>query len=494
MLSRLYRSNKVRQVFYTLCCGIFLADPLISQEFEPGVIDPFQSQLPVSLWNDIDTDSSSTLMREATPANSLAINRLRVILALAQSFPSLTPDNSNEINSARLNMLINHGVLDAAEALAQTMNWYSPVIRAEVETISLLTTRPDRYCARLLAKQYIEFEQGFSIYCMVRSNQWQEAIDIFKDTSETYETLRKTTLHRFLELDGDNNPILDEPWKTLPNPFDFILDEAFGRPRGEAELPPSYTYYAREIGSSPLAELEFTEKLVRWGALPENVLFASYRNYSGEQMGKIYQRTKIAKEMSLIDVNDPPKNFNKLINDAIIVFSDAGLLQPFASQIAPNLAKINLEDIGDKSLKNKIIRLSLLGRWSKMEWSKSVPRDDFPLILAFALRHPDIEFNDLLNTKLPTKQARVIHTAFILDRTEIQEQKESGDDKLIEIEKVQLEKSAGEEILLALNILEDFVAQKEEDLVRAFHVLYQSGQDQIARDIAIHMLFGGQTP
>ena len=469
---------KTLRAIITSVLLITVANTVLAQDnVEPGIVDPFRSQLPVSLWNDGRISQINAALRGAKPSSIPPINRARAIIALAQSRPALSPESSEILSGARLNLLFNHGVLDAAEALSNQFVWYPITIRTEVEKIALLTTRPDQYCAQILAKKFSEIEIGMSIYCFSRGNQWPKAVETYEMTKDSIYDLRRETLARFLELDEPTSSLLDEPWTEIPSPIDFVLDESFGRPRGEKHLPPAYAYFAREIGTNPHIELELTEELAKNGALPNNVLFATYKKYYPTQFSNAAKRAEISNNIAKLDMKSLPDDFRNQLNEAIDFFGENNLLEAFATQMAPYFSKIDLSQIQNISTRNTIIRLGLLGGWSAESWGAYIAKDDFVLSMAFKILHPDIEIDYPLNNNLPTKAARVIQKAFF----ETEPQFES----II---------SPGEELLKAFNILSNIALYNDTEVTRSFQVLKTFGQTQLAKEVAMNILFGGPTP
>ncbi len=435
---------------------------------EPGIINTFSSKLPVALWNDDDSELITERLVNARPGIFSEINKLRIALALSSSTPRLSKDAHNMVFAGRLNLLYNFGMIDGAEALAQQVDWFNVEVRRMVEPISLLSSRPENYCTKLLANQFAEIQPGMKIYCFVRDNNWPAAQRLFDENEYQFDEVRRNTLERFLFSD-ENIQSVDEPWKELPRPIDFVIDESFGRPRGEAILPPAYAYFVRELGTNNQSALELTEDLTRSSSLPANVAFSAYRHYTGQIEREASQRAQLIQNLeSDFDLNTPKGH--EVISEIYYSFSSAALLDSVAPQLAPYFNKTNFQSLNNASTRNTILRIALLGGWSQEEWREFLPRNDADLMLAFNIRH---ENSAETVTNLNSKSRE------ILSQVDFEFQRSPADPI-----------PSGLDLIYALDVIENYFTADTDVVVEAFQALIKAGQREAAKNIAISLLFG----
>lgn len=437
---------------------------------EPGLISSKQSGLPSQLWTEESGIKMARLIEGTQSARWPAINRILMIVDLSQSEPAMAPEASEILGAARLNYLWSNGALDAAEALAKLYDWKSPTIRAEVENIALLSTRPDRYCDKLLSKEFTEIQNGLLIFCLTRANEYDKALKEFERIRPNLDSDREALLMRFLDID-EEDPLRDAPWIELPPPFEFVLDESIGRPRGLKHLPPAYAYFSRESGVTPRSDLEITEELVHLGALPPKVLIAAYQSNDAADSGGAWGRAQAWQALNRLDNQSNEAEILDVLVTCWDRFSQNQMEQLFATEAIEKLKPYRPENFKNNDLKQLYVRTSVLGGWSETEWQDLIPREDAILMLGFLLRHPelDVKPNQIFaNSPL----ARIIKPAFFGDSIEPLEAK-----------------SFGEAIWQSLYVIDRYREHPEFQVSGAFQSLQISGLDNEARTIAVTLLF-----
>lgn len=446
-----------------------------SADQEPGLVTSEQSGLPSQLWNEESAGKMARLIEGTQSARWPVINRLYMIVDLSQSEPALREDASEVLGAARLNYLWSNGALDAAEALANLYDWYLPTIRSQVETIALLSTRPDRYCDGLLAEEYSEIQNGMTVYCLTRADRYDDAVAEFERIRPNLDPDRDALLMRFLDLDEDD-PLRDEPWIELPQPFEFVLDESIGRPRGLKHLPPAYAYFSRESGVTPRSDLEITEELVHLGALPTQVLIAAYQTNDAAESGGAWGRAQAWQELNRLSADSSEADIFQALTTAWDRFTQNQMEQIFAKDAGEKLSIFTPENFENPALQQLYVRTAVLGDWSKMAWQDLIPREDATLMLGFLLRHPELNVKPnqiFANSPL----ARIIKPAFFGDPIDPLEAR-----------------SFGEAIWQSLYVVDHYQEHPEFQVSGAFQSLRISGLDEEARDIAVTLLFDENSP
>ncbi len=442
---------------------------------EPGLVSSDQTGLPSQLWINETAPKMARLIEGTKSADWPYINRLYMMVDLSESEPALLPEQSMLLGASRLNYLWSNGALDAAEALSKLYEWDVPIVRSQVEIIALLSTRPEQYCKGLIAGDYEEIQNGMKIFCLTRADRYEEAIALFEEQTPYLGLERKRLLERFLDLDEDD-PLRDEPWIELPNPFEFVLDESIGRPRGLKHLPPAYAYFSRESGVTPRSDLEITEELVHLGSLPAPVLFAAYRENPSAESGGAWGRAEVIQWLDALDKDSTEVEIARVISTGLERFGQIHMSQYFAEEAGEKLSIYNPQNFNNEAFIQNFIRLAVLGDWCKANWRELIARDDPVLMLGFLLRHPEIELspNQIF---VNTPASRIIKPAFFGDTIK------------------PLEASAfGEAIWQSLYVINGFNQHPEYQVSGAFQSLRLSGLDEAARSIAINLLFDEQSP
>ncbi len=452
---------------------VALAEGPAGPNHEPGLLTSAQTGMPAALWIDETTGRVANLMQQTDPAELPSNNALLMSLTLSESYPALNAANHEILGTARLNFLWRSGALDAAEELSKLYSLESPLIRSEVETIALLSTRPESYCEGLIADEYQEIQNGMKVYCYVRADNYEAALAEFEEISPRLSTQRRALLERFLDINEDD-PLRDQPWIELPPPFEFVLDEAIGRPRGLKQLPPAYNYYSRESGVTPRSDLEISEELAHLGALPPAVLFAAYRDNQAAESGGAWGRAQAVQWLDALDEVSDEAEIERVLTAGHERFSANDTEQLFAQESREKLIVYDPLQFNNKALAQDYVRMAVLGGWSKPEWQPLINRNNPDLMLAFLLAQPQIDVDASLiftNSAL----ARIIKPAFF-----------GSDFDPLEA------KSFGEAIWQSVFVIDNYKAHPEYQVSGAFQSLIISGLEDDARSIAIALLLSDQ--
>ncbi len=450
------------------------SNPELQRSSEPGLLTPSQTGLPETLWIDDTAHSMVRIVSETKAGNLPLINSLLLRINLSESTPALLPGNSETLGAAKLKYLLNIGALDAAEALVALYDLQSPFIRAEAETIALLSTRPEQYCQGLLAGEYEEIQNGMKIYCLARNSEWEKAAQELEELAPRLSPERLALLKRFLDLDNQADPMRDEPWIALPPSFEFVLDESLGRPRGLVRLPPAYFYFSRESGVTPRTDLEITEELVFLGSLPMPNLFAAYRAKSSAESGGAWGRAEVVEWLDKVDKNTSETELLKILEAAHERFGSVGLERFFAIEAKDSLRKFDPATFENLELRNAFLRMGILGGWSHPNWSVLIPTNQPDMMLAHMLTLPesDVQPNQVF-TMSPI--GRIVKDAFFSDNIDPLEAQAFGD-----------------AIWQSLFVIDQYTLHPEHMVAGAFQSLSISGLDLESRQIAIAYLLMDQ--
>ncbi|PCJ75563.1 MAG: hypothetical protein COA53_06615 [Rhodobacteraceae bacterium] len=440
-----------------------------------GLLSPSLTGFSAALWGDMPASEIAELLtsfpNEGTPEARSLFRRL----LLAQANPAPDDHQTGLVLQARVSRLLNIGALDAAEALLGLTPVTNPAIFQQKFDVAILTNRTREVCDALKASPAISDDLSARVFCLARGGDWNAAAITLSLGAGigAIDPAREEMLIRFLDpelFEGEPDPIPPNPMGIM----DFVLREAVLLPRPAGLMPLPYLY--RDIGPrAPLrARIEASERLVKAGSLPSNLLFAAYREGKAAASGGVWGRANSVQTLDKALNEGSMENLSRAITDTYSELSNADLLNAMAEEYAEKLAALEYSpDYANARL--PVLDLLHLANISNVTWAEGAELNGKrQLALAIVTQAPLIidptgsamqqSIVNGLNGPLPDSPA----AARLLTLLE--------------------ENRQGQAILASLRLLSGGALADPEGVKTGLYVLVAAGQSEVARRIAVQIL------
>ncbi len=256
-----------------------------------GLLAPSVTGFAPDFWGPTATRDIVTLINGAEISRYPALQQLLEQLLLAELAPPIDSDLSGVLFLARIDKLLDMGALDQAAELMARAGQKSPDIFRRQFDVSLLLGSEDRACQAMRDNADIAPTMTARVFCLARGGDWMAAAL----TLETGRALGFISaeddelLARFLDPEFfDGNQDLAAP--TRPSPLIFRLYEAIGQPLPTHDLPRAFAHADLRDNTGWKFRLEAAERLVRSGAISENLLFQLYTDRQAAASGGVWDR------------------------------------------------------------------------------------------------------------------------------------------------------------------------------------------------------------
>lgn len=475
---------RVRAV--ALVLGSLIAQPLIAQDASSsvqqqtlpgidgsalGLLPSRATGLPTDLWSSSGAARVVSDIRSIKGTGTPSARALFERLMLAEAIP---PDgDTGDVLAARIEALLALGSLDAAEAMLAR----APIDAADPKIISLaldiaaLTNRSGPACARLAARPGLTPSLAHTIWCKARHGEWPVA----KLTLTTASALGQfdPVLTDHLKWFLDNEEF--EPTTELPMPepmtaLAFALRESTGQVRPSGLLPLAWLDGDLSGNRTLRARLAAAEDLARGGVLPPSVLFSAYRTGSPAASGGIWGRSQAVQDLDTALLSNDPHTVLAALHEMDAQLAPLGLRAAAAREYGASLGAIPVGEADD--LMAQYMLLDGRGAGARAWMPDPAPYTDR---VAFAIQiSPPLPMQDQAPRRDHDILARAIYQAFTAP---IDQPVPAGE--------------TGETLLDALRILDAGTSVEPDDLRRALLLTRRTGQERLARSIAVETLFLG---
>ncbi|MEM9230281.1 MAG: hypothetical protein AAGB10_11810 [Pseudomonadota bacterium] len=311
-----------------------------------GLLPPEASGLPADLWNGASALRVRSLLLSNRPSGVPAARALFRKILLAQTDPPVGSGPGNRVLLARIDVLMDSGMLTEAEDLLRTGNLIDAALFRRAFDLALLTDQSDRRCKQLRDSPALSPTLPARVYCLARLGDWSAAaltLNLGREVG-SITAGEEQLLARFLdpaEFEDTPEVIVAQPLTTL----DFILREAVGLPRPTTTLPLAFlTVDTAE--TSPLRDrIQANERLVREGALPGAMLFASYREGTPAASGGVWDRMAAVRDLDTAFATQDTAEVAHLLPGVDAQFSALQLRPALAETYARQLAALPSDEM-----------------------------------------------------------------------------------------------------------------------------------------------------
>ncbi len=272
-----------------------------------GLLSGAITGLPPTLWSASPEATLVTLVGAASVETLPAVQDLLVTLMLAEADAPEGGGATGHLFLARVDKLLDMGALDPAQALLAASGPTTPERFRRFFDVSLLTGTEDAACAMMRDQPGLAPTFPARIFCLARTDDWQAAAL----TLGTARALGEITEEEDLLLSVFLDPAFGEEMGTLapptrPSPLVFRMREAVGEAMLTARLPLAFAHADLRPTAAWRNQMAAAERLIRTGALEENVLQALYTARVPSASGGIYDRARAFQAFDVaFDGGDP---------------------------------------------------------------------------------------------------------------------------------------------------------------------------------------------
>ncbi|AJE47345.1 hypothetical protein [Celeribacter indicus] len=436
-----------------------------------GLLPASATGLPRDLWG---TSAAADLARRITAVSSRpdllpASRRLLNTLILAELDPPIETDRDGRLFLARIDALLNQGLLDEADALMERAGLTTPEIFRRAFDTKLLLGTEDAACRKLSRTPGLSPTLQTRVFCLARGGDWGAAA-LTLESGEALGLIRPdqgALLARFLDpelFEGD--PPLPVP--DHPTPLSFRLMEAIGEPLPTAALPLAFAQSDLRDTVGWKARATAAERLARVGALSPNRWLGIWSEHLPAASGGIWDRIEALQRFETALSTNDPGAVSRALPPAWEAMRAAGLQTVFADLFAPRLARLPLSGEGARIAFDVAMLSPEYERIAK-DWSG--PLDD-----GQALRKAIA----LGEVPTPPRQSSPAARAIVLGF------RSSGIP--VRLSTLVEERRLGEAILRAVELLEGGAAGDLDELSDAIQFFRAVGLEATARRAALELL------
>ncbi|MEX3015141.1 hypothetical protein [Gymnodinialimonas hymeniacidonis] len=339
-----------------------------------GLLPASITGLPRGLWGTSETETLARLMR-AQPVQGLpAMQNFTEVLALAELDPPFgAPAEGSELFLARLDLLLDRGALDPAQALMERAGPTQEGLFRRWFDVSLLTDHSDRACAAMNANPDIAPTFPARIFCMARGGDWSAAA-LSLGTGEALGEITEEEgdlIARFLdpELFEDEPPL--PPDATL-TPLEFQMRMAIAQRPDMTGLPLAFLYADLSPLAGWRAQLDAAERLTRSGAIAPQEWLAIYTSQAPSASGAVWDRVEALQALDAALLAGDPVETSRRLAPAWAAMQEAGLEVAFADIYGERLLRTPLVDEAGILAR----RVGLLSPLYEQVAQSSVPQDE----------------------------------------------------------------------------------------------------------------------
>ncbi|MEJ6394694.1 hypothetical protein V8J82_15615 [Gymnodinialimonas sp. 2305UL16-5] len=309
-----------------------------------GLLPNTITGLPAGLWGTSRTEDLARLMRAQPIVGLPAMQSFTQRLALAELDPPRdAPPEGSELFLARLDMLLDRGALDPAQALMERAGPTEPSVFRRFFDVSLLTGHGQRACAVMNANPDIAPTFPARIFCLARGGDWSAAA-LSLDTGEVLGRITEDEadlIARFLDPElFEGEPPL--PPDTNLTPLEFQMRMAIAERPDASGLPLAFVHADLNVLAGWRAQLDAAERLTRSGAIAPQQWLAIYTAQTPSASGAVWDRVGALQAFDAALLAGDPAETSARLGPAWTAMEEAGLEVAFAEIYADRLLRLPL--------------------------------------------------------------------------------------------------------------------------------------------------------
>ena len=316
-----------------------------------GLLPPELTGLPRTLWAGSEEETLITWLNAEKMDGLPAMQDLLKTMLIAEADPPIGASASGSLFQARIDKLLDIGAIEPAQALLEQADADTPDLFRRWFDVALLTGSEDNACRVLQTRIDVAPTYAARIFCLARGGDWAAAAlslnthRALGDISEQEEAL----LSRFLDPElYEGEPALGPPERI--SPLIFRLREAIGERMTTNRLPRAFAHADLHNQVGWKSQLEAAERLARYGAISDNILFSLYTSRRPSASGGVWDRADAIQDFEVALSDRDPAEISATLPAAWDAMKFVKTEIAFAHAYGPALVDIELSgdavDIG----------------------------------------------------------------------------------------------------------------------------------------------------
>ncbi len=308
-----------------------------------GLLPPSATGLPRRLWGPGDPAEIARLIRAEAVETLPAGQALLRTLMLAEADPPDAAPNSSEMLLARVDKLLDLGLVEEAGALLSQAGTASPELFRRAFDVSLLLGQETDACTAMRERPDVAPTFPARIFCLARGGDWNAAALTLGTTRALGQITEdeEALLSRFLDPDlYEGEDPLRPPQR--PTPLVFRMHEAVGEPLPSGTLPRAFAHADLRTTSGWKAQVEAAERLARTGALDANRLLGLYTERRPAASGGVWERVDAVQKLDTAVKSGDPGAVARALPPAWERMNEAGLAPALAALYGEEVARLPL--------------------------------------------------------------------------------------------------------------------------------------------------------
>ena len=352
-----------------------------------GLLSPAETGLPPALWGPADPAEIARRIRAETVDTLPAGHALLARLLLAEADPPPATGGSGELLLARIDKLLDLGLVEEATALVAQAGMATPELFRRAFDVALLTGEEDRACAEMRARPDIAPTIPARVFCLARGGDWAAAA-LTLGTARALEQItpeEEALVSRFLDPElSDGAPPLQPPERVTP--LNFRMHAAIGEPLSSSALPRAFAHADLLPTAGWKAQIEAAERLARTSALAPERLIALYAERRPAASGGVWERAEAVQRLDRALAARDTEAVATVLPTAWEEMRGAGLGHVLGAVYGPRLVALDLPSEASALA----FRIALLSPDYEDVATAWTPRDDEENLLIAVARGLDL--------------------------------------------------------------------------------------------------------
>lgn len=359
-----------------------------------GTISSTSLGLPAAPWGDISALRARQIVADAHPGQTPAAQKLFRDLLLMAAEPPIGAGASNALLLARIDRLMEAGLLADAEALITRAGVTDPEMFRRAFDIGLLTGRIEDVCARLRRSPTLSPTLPARVYCLAQTGEWAAAdltLSLGRGVSGI-GPVEEELLARFLDppaYEDTEAPPHSDPLTTL----EHVLRESVGLPRPAGALPLAFYHLDADPDMPPRTRIAALEKLVRAGAVDPAALFDALRAGKPAASGTVWDHAAAVQALDRAFAIGEADAIGTALEDADRLFIGLGLRPALSSIYRQQLLALPVGQLDNRD-RRRLAHLLILAGEADAGLGAMPEQDDGFDAMVRALSDPSLAFPD----------------------------------------------------------------------------------------------------
>ena len=281
-----------------------------------GLLSPEMTGMPITLWQDSDSQDLIDLLEELPPLTNPILQSLLFRLMLAEGYAPTQAAQDNSFLKARLTVLMSYGAVEPALALLERAAPLPAPLVPTLFELSLMSENLTPACEQVLDLGPHYPNDADRIFCHARKGDWMTA-DLMLQTATglgALSPIEKRLLVNFLDAVEEEEEVAILPPPSHPSPLIVTLYEAIGEPLAAGQLPPAFETVNLTGDHGWKNQLHAAERLKKSGALADNRFLGILTEQAPAASGGVWDRVAFVQDFEAAVLDNDDDALSHLLN------------------------------------------------------------------------------------------------------------------------------------------------------------------------------------